>query len=53
MVGNGGGMLSEFGKCFMVDVRIGGMDCASSCLDSKDWFSEHVTWLNNAAMRAI
>ena len=30
---------------FMVDAGIGGMDCAGSCLDSKDRFSEHVTRL--------
>jgi hypothetical protein len=53
MVGNGGGILSEFGKCFKVDVGIGGMDCAGSSLDSKDRFSEHVIRLNNATTRAI
>ena len=40
MVGNGGGILSEFGKCFLVDVGIGGMDCAGSWLDSKDRFMD-------------
>ena len=40
MVGNGGGMLSEFGKCFLVDVGISGMDYARSCLDSKDWYMD-------------
>ena len=43
MVGNGGGMLSEFGKYFLVDVGTGGMVCACSYLDSEDRFSEHVT----------
>ena len=51
MVGNGGGMLSEIGKCFLVDDGIGGMDCAGSCLDSKDRFLEHVTRLNSASTR--
>jgi hypothetical protein len=40
MDGNGGGMLSEFGKCFLADVGIGGMDCVVSCLDSKDRFMD-------------
>ena len=53
MVGNGGGMLSEFGKYFLVDVGTGGMVCACSYLDSEDRFSEHVTRLNSAATRAI
>jgi hypothetical protein len=53
MVGNGGGMLSEFGKCFRVDDGIGGMVCACSCLDSKDRFSKHVTRHNSAATRSI
>ena len=52
MDGNGGGMLSEFGKSFMVDVGIGGMDYAGSCLDSKDRLSEHVTRLKSTATRA-
>jgi hypothetical protein len=38
MVENGGGMLSEFGKCFLGDVGIGGMYCVGSYLDSKDQF---------------
>ena len=53
MVGNGGGMLSEFGKYFLVDVGTGGMVCACSCLDSEDRFSKHVTWLNSVATRPI
>ena len=40
MVGNGGGMLSEIGKCFLVDDGIGGMDCAGSFLDSKARFMD-------------
>ena len=41
MVGNGGGMLSEIGKCFLVDDGIGGMDCVGSYLDSKDQFMDN------------
>jgi hypothetical protein len=41
MVGNGGVVCCQkFGKCFLVDVGIGGMDCASSCFDYKDRFMD-------------
>ena len=44
MVGNGGGMLSEFGKYFLVDVGTGGMDCAHSY-----WILRTGSWTSNPA----
>jgi hypothetical protein len=52
MVGLGGGKMSDLVNVFWWIVGIGGMDCAGSCLDSKDWFSEHVTQVNSATTRA-
>jgi hypothetical protein len=52
MVGLGGGKMSDLANVFWWIVGIGGMVCAGSCLDSKDWFMKPVTWLNSVTMRS-